>query len=152
MLASAIFDAHIGKASLSAGVLSANVLQGVPTATVGSFRPLDLFKKVQRDLHHQEFANAKVQLPLSGMCMPQNEGKKIAPPGRSEERLRDAFGAAQSDAAGGKRTILFFDEVDALCPRRVPGQEHETRVVAQMLTLLDGAIQHSGMPLSVKKI
>ena len=64
--------------------------------------------------------------------------------GKSESRLRDAFEAAQQEAEQGKRTILFFDEVDALCPRRVSGQDHEVRVVAQMLTLMDGAIQHAG--------
>lgn len=64
--------------------------------------------------------------------------------GKSESRLRDAFKAAQQEAEQGKCAILFFDEVDALCPRRVSGQDHEVRVVAQMLTLMDGAIQHAG--------
>ncbi len=68
--------------------------------------------------------------------------------GRSESRLRDAFKAAQQQAEQGKRVILFFDEVDALCPRRVSGQDHEVRVVAQMLTLLDGAVQNAGSLLS----
>lgn len=64
--------------------------------------------------------------------------------GRSEGRLREAFKAAQQDAEHGKHAILFFDEIDALCPRRLSGQEHEVRVVAQMLTLIDGATQHKG--------
>jgi SpoVK/Ycf46/Vps4 family AAA+-type ATPase len=40
--------------------------------------------------------------------------------------------------------ILFLDEVDALCPKRASGEEHEKRVVAQLLTLLDGIAQQAG--------
>ena len=72
---------------------------------------------------------------------------KIFHTGRSESRLRDVFKAAQQEAEQGKRTILFFDEVDALCPMRVSGQDHEVRVVAQMLTLMDGATRHAGASL-----
>jgi SpoVK/Ycf46/Vps4 family AAA+-type ATPase len=66
--------------------------------------------------------------------------------GESERRLRDAFAAAARDAAAGKPALVFLDEVDALCPRRAAGGgggggsgQHEARVVAQLLTLLDGA-------------
>jgi SpoVK/Ycf46/Vps4 family AAA+-type ATPase len=60
--------------------------------------------------------------------------------GESEKRLREAFeAAADAAAAGGKLAIVFLDEVDALCPRREGKQQHEARVVAQLLTLLDGA-------------
>lgn len=34
--------------------------------------------------------------------------------------------------------VLFIDEIDAMCPRRDPGKSHESRVVAQLLTLMDG--------------
>lgn len=61
--------------------------------------------------------------------------------GESEEHLRDAFDAAAKDAASGQPVIVFLDEVDALCPRRDAGQAHESRVVAQLLTLLDGAVR-----------
>ncbi|GAB4813702.1 hypothetical protein N2152v2_000748 [Parachlorella kessleri] len=74
--------------------------------------------------------------------------------GESERRLREAFAAAEKDAAaagaaagkvgGGRPVVLFLDEVDAICPRRGGGGggstgQHETRVVGQLLTLLDGA-------------
>ena len=35
--------------------------------------------------------------------------------------------------------ILFIDEIDALCPKRgSSGSEEENRIVAQLLTLMDG--------------
>ena len=35
--------------------------------------------------------------------------------------------------------VLFIDELDALCPKRGrSGNEQENRIVAQLLTLLDG--------------
>ena len=62
--------------------------------------------------------------------------------GESERRLRETFEAAAAQAAEGALVIVFLDEVDALCPRRGAGggsRQHEARVVAQLLTLLDGA-------------
>lgn len=63
--------------------------------------------------------------------------------GESERRLRETFEAAAVEAAAGRLVIVFLDEVDALCPRRGSGSsssnQHEARVVAQLLTLLDGA-------------
>ncbi|KAG2494237.1 hypothetical protein HYH03_007592 [Edaphochlamys debaryana] len=59
--------------------------------------------------------------------------------GESERRLREAFAAAQADADAGRVAVVFLDEVDALCPRRDGGRSHDTRLVAQLLTLLDGA-------------
>ncbi|XP_045865223.1 spermatogenesis-associated protein 5-like protein 1 isoform X1 [Meles meles] len=59
-------------------------------------------------------------------------------PGETEENVRQVFQRAR-ELASRKPTLLFLDEVDALCPRR--GGAHrapESRVVAQVLTLLDG--------------
>jgi transitional endoplasmic reticulum ATPase len=55
--------------------------------------------------------------------------------GESEEHLRDIFKEAQENAP----TILFIDEIDSIAPKReeVTG-ETERRVVAQMLSLMDG--------------
>ncbi|MCL7388946.1 MAG: CDC48 family AAA ATPase [Thaumarchaeota archaeon] len=55
--------------------------------------------------------------------------------GESEERLREIFHQAQENAP----SIIFIDEIDAIAPRReeVTG-EVEKRVVAQLLTLMDG--------------
>ncbi|KAJ3021104.1 hypothetical protein HKX48_009199 [Thoreauomyces humboldtii] len=58
--------------------------------------------------------------------------------GESEERLREKFEEAQSLATGEHPCILFIDEMDALTPRRQSGKQQENRVVAQLLTLMDG--------------
>ncbi|KAI0727122.1 AAA family ATPase [Fomitopsis betulina] len=56
--------------------------------------------------------------------------------GETEAKLRDVFAEARSRAP----CIVVLDEVDALCPRRDdgPGGEVEKRVVAQLLTIMDG--------------
>ncbi|ADC66306.1 AAA family ATPase, CDC48 subfamily [Ferroglobus placidus DSM 10642] len=55
--------------------------------------------------------------------------------GESEQRLREIFEKAKENAP----SIIFIDEIDAIAPRRdeVTG-EVERRVVAQLLTLMDG--------------
>ena len=55
--------------------------------------------------------------------------------GQSEERLRDIFKEASENAP----SIIFLDEIDSIAPNRdtVYG-EVERRVVAQLLTLMDG--------------
>jgi len=55
--------------------------------------------------------------------------------GESEERLRQVFQEAQQKAP----SIVFIDEIDSIAPKRseVTG-ELERRVVAQLLTLMDG--------------
>ncbi|XP_069340077.1 ATPase family gene 2 protein homolog B isoform X1 [Eulemur rufifrons] len=59
-------------------------------------------------------------------------------PGETEENVRRVFQRAQELASRGP-SLLFLDEVDALCPRRGgPHRAPESRVVAQVLTLLDG--------------
>ena len=56
--------------------------------------------------------------------------------GESERRLRDAFAAARAAAASGAPVVVFLDELDALCPRRSAGREHEARLTAQLLVLM----------------
>jgi transitional endoplasmic reticulum ATPase len=55
--------------------------------------------------------------------------------GESEQRLREVFEEARSNAP----SIIFIDELDSITPRReeVTG-EVERRVVAQLLTMMDG--------------
>lgn len=55
--------------------------------------------------------------------------------GQSEEKLREKFEEAEKTAP----SIIFIDEIDSIAPKReeVMG-ETERRVVAQMLTLMDG--------------
>ena len=56
--------------------------------------------------------------------------------GESEARLRDIFREAGERAP----SIIFIDELGALCPKRDKVQnEFEKRVVATLLTLMDGA-------------
>ncbi len=55
--------------------------------------------------------------------------------GESEEKLRNIF----SEAKKKSPTIIFIDEIDAIAPKRnEAGGETERRVVAQLLTLMDG--------------
>ncbi|XP_027982508.1 spermatogenesis-associated protein 5-like protein 1 isoform X2 [Eumetopias jubatus] len=61
-----------------------------------------------------------------------------ARPGETEENVRQVFERAR-ELASRRPTLLFLDEVDALCPRRGgPHRAAESRAVAQVLTLLDG--------------
>jgi len=55
--------------------------------------------------------------------------------GESEEKLRKIFEEAQKNAP----SIIFIDEIDAIAPKRDEVQgEVEKRLVAQLLTLMDG--------------
>ncbi|KAG0034145.1 hypothetical protein BGZ81_006017 [Podila clonocystis] len=60
--------------------------------------------------------------------------------GESEEKLRQKFDQASRIATADSKTpvIVFIDELDALTPHRNDAQAHESRVVAQLLTLMDG--------------
>ncbi|CAM9482125.1 unnamed protein product [Lampetra planeri] len=88
-------------------------------------------------------------------------------PGDAEAALRAAFARAlalatppaqdgggggadggddEDDGGAGTPCILFIDEVESLCPRRGDGGAVDTRVVAQLLTLMDGARGERGGP------
>lgn len=55
--------------------------------------------------------------------------------GQSEERLRKVFEDAEENAP----SIIFLDEIDSIAPNRDSTQgEVERRVVAQLLTMMDG--------------
>jgi transitional endoplasmic reticulum ATPase len=55
--------------------------------------------------------------------------------GQSEQKLREIFLKAEESAP----SIIFIDEIDSIAPKREEVQgEVERRVVAQLLTLLDG--------------
>ncbi|CAM6104838.1 unnamed protein product [Calypogeia fissa] len=64
--------------------------------------------------------------------------------GQSERVMREAFSEAASQASSGKPAIIFIDEIDTLCPKRDSRQQQETRIVAQLLTLMDGIRSKSG--------
>uniref|UniRef100_W5K8T5 non-chaperonin molecular chaperone ATPase n=1 Tax=Astyanax mexicanus TaxID=7994 RepID=W5K8T5_ASTMX len=66
--------------------------------------------------------------------------------GETEARLRQIF----AEASQKQPAIIFIDELDALCPKREGAQnEVEKRVVASLLTLMDGigSEGHSGQLL-----
>jgi transitional endoplasmic reticulum ATPase len=55
--------------------------------------------------------------------------------GQAEENLRKAF----EECDKNQPSILFIDEIDSIAPNREKSQgEVEKRVVAQLLTLMDG--------------
>ncbi|WP_049902982.1 AAA family ATPase [Halococcus agarilyticus] len=54
--------------------------------------------------------------------------------GESEEKLREAFDAA----AVNEPAVVFIDEIDSIGGARGDDADMETRVVAQLLTLMDG--------------
>ncbi|MFH1801852.1 MAG: CDC48 family AAA ATPase [archaeon] len=55
--------------------------------------------------------------------------------GESEKKIRDIFEDAEKNAP----SIIFFDEIDAIAPKREDVQgEVERRVVSQILTMMDG--------------
>ncbi|WP_170003476.1 CDC48 family AAA ATPase [Pseudopontixanthobacter vadosimaris] len=62
--------------------------------------------------------------------------------GESEKRLREVF----EEAAKSSPAIVFIDEIDSIAPKRnqVPG-EAEKRLVAQLLTLMDGLEARSNL-------
>lgn len=62
--------------------------------------------------------------------------------GESEKRLREVF----EEAAKAAPSIVFIDEIDSIAPKRsgTPG-EAEKRLVAQLLTLMDGLQSRSNL-------
>ncbi|NHN40875.1 AAA family ATPase [Halorubellus sp. JP-L1] len=54
--------------------------------------------------------------------------------GESEERLREVFETARETAP----SIVFFDEIDSVAGKRDDDGDVENRVVAQLLSLMDG--------------
>jgi transitional endoplasmic reticulum ATPase len=62
--------------------------------------------------------------------------------GESERRLREVF----EEAAKAAPSIVFIDEIDSIAPKRsgTPG-EAEKRLVAQLLTLMDGLGSSTGI-------
>lgn len=74
---------------------------------------------------------ASLRLPLISI-----DGPSLSSPyhGETEQRLRDIFKQAEECAP----SIVVIDELDALVPAREDAGEVERRVVATLLTLMDG--------------
>ncbi|KAM6426122.1 ATPase family gene 2 protein homolog B [Liasis olivaceus] len=82
-----------------------------------------------------------------GACLVSLSGPVVygSRPGESEENLRQVFEQARELSSEGP-TVLFIDEIDSLCPRRgATGHAPEHRLVAQLLTLIDGFGQGHGL-------
>ncbi|KAF0436992.1 AAA-domain-containing protein [Gigaspora margarita] len=64
--------------------------------------------------------------------------------GETEAKLRDIF----NEAAENAPSIIFIDEIDALCPKRDEvGNELGKRIVATLLTLMDGIFDKKSVGL-----
>jgi transitional endoplasmic reticulum ATPase len=61
--------------------------------------------------------------------------------GESEQRLREAF----EEAAANAPAVLFIDEIDSIAGARDDDADMENRVVAQLLTLMDGLAADEGV-------
>ncbi|KAG8145051.1 hypothetical protein E2320_013432 [Naja naja] len=82
-----------------------------------------------------------------GACLVGLSGPVVcgSRPGESEENLRRVFEQARELSSEGP-TVLFIDEIDSLCPKRgASGHVPEHRLVAQLLTLMDGFSQGHGL-------
>ncbi|XP_022101419.1 spermatogenesis-associated protein 5-like protein 1 [Acanthaster planci] len=81
----------------------------------------------------------------SKVCLLQVSGAEIfgASPGESESNLRQIFDRAFA-ISETHRCVLFIDELDVLCPKRdYTSGSHESRVVAELLMLMDEVRGHS---------
>ncbi|KCV68022.1 hypothetical protein H696_05490 [Fonticula alba] len=86
-----------------------------------------------------------VALALGALLLPVDPSAVLSSvTGESERRLRECFDRARRFAAeSGSPCIIFIDEIDALCPARSldgsgSASGTTTRVIAQLLTLMDG--------------
>ncbi|KAL6582514.1 Cell division control protein 48 B [Orobanche minor] len=59
--------------------------------------------------------------------------------GEREKILRDAFAEASSHIKPGKPSVIFIDEIDAICPRRDSRRQQDLRLVSQLRMLMDSS-------------
>ncbi|XP_076947217.1 cell division control protein 48 homolog B-like [Bidens hawaiensis] len=59
--------------------------------------------------------------------------------GESEKVLRDAFSEASLHINLGKPSVIFIDEIDAICPRRDSRKQQDIRVASQLIMLMDSS-------------
>ena len=80
------------------------------------------------------------------MCMVIHTSVDCRYYGESEAKLRSIF----QDGCRNAPCLIFIDELDALCPKREQVQsELEKRLVATLLTLMDGIGSVSGRTLGL---
>ncbi|XP_050373427.1 cell division control protein 48 homolog B [Argentina anserina] len=66
--------------------------------------------------------------------------------GESELALREAFAEAASHTLSGKPSVVFIDEIDALCPRRDSRREQDVRIAAQLRLLMESKPLSTSVP------
>ncbi|KAL5725575.1 Cell division control protein 48 B [Ranunculus cassubicifolius] len=66
--------------------------------------------------------------------------------GESEKILREKFADAAAHASVDKPSVIFIDEIDALCPRRDSRKEQDIRVASQLFVLMDANKSSSASP------
>ncbi|KAL6582999.1 Cell division control protein 48 B [Orobanche minor] len=59
--------------------------------------------------------------------------------GEREKILRDAFAEASSHIKPGKPSVIFIDEIDAICPRRDSRRQQDHPLVSQLRMLMDSS-------------
>ncbi|CAH1417050.1 unnamed protein product [Lactuca virosa] len=63
--------------------------------------------------------------------------------GESEKILRDAFAEASSHIKLRKPSVIFIDEIDAICPRRDSRRQQDIRISSQLIMLMDSSATSS---------
>lgn len=59
--------------------------------------------------------------------------------GETERQIREVFSQAEESAKDSKKpSVVFFDELDSVAPPRADADDTERRIVAQLLSELDG--------------
>ncbi|KAJ2237770.1 hypothetical protein H4R99_000701 [Coemansia sp. RSA 1722] len=68
------------------------------------------------------------------------QGPEILGPylGESESQLREKFREAQDKSNDDRASVLFIDEIDSIAINRMESNDQGARLVAQLLTLMDG--------------
>ncbi|XP_050277483.1 cell division control protein 48 homolog B isoform X11 [Quercus robur] len=132
---------------LGAVYLASEKLRAILITPQGEERSVRLLSLVVDPLEHWRY-NATIQTSLVRAVVQECGAHLIiisphsvhrAHAGESEKALREAFSEASSHAMLGKPSVIFVDEIDALCPRRDFRREQDVRVASQFFTLMDSS-------------
>lgn len=126
---------HFGGFSLKTRMLN-RLLIVIPFLVIGLKPPRGILLHGPPGTGKTHLARAIASSTGSSVLIVNGPELSSAYHGETESKLRDVF----TEARARSPCIVVLDEVDALCPRREdgPGGEVEKRVVAQLLTIMDG--------------